>query len=1512
MRILLFIMLFLFMPFRVLFGNIIHEIPVQEIQYTIAEVNGFDRIVISGCWSPLEPGSPELPTITYTYLLPRGQRLKRPKILDSQWEEILGHFNIYPKQKEICIEETHHFTVPDPHIYNSSSSYPQEIIVRAQSGNMRGYSLAQITVIPFRYHPRQGRLSILKKLRIEIETEQCETGTFPRRQTRFVKDAFEKFLSRTVVNKSAIHDVTMKPLSYTEENPEDLAPTDLPSLLGPPVDFLIITTNEQVDGYEDFARFKKLMGYNTVVKTVSWVRQHYTGVDDAERIRNFIRDAMEHWGVAYVLMGGDVPGIPTRWFWMEPVYNQWPVHTVTDLYFSDLDGNWNFDGDEKFGESADSLDLYPDVFVGRLPTNSSYEVRQYLSKIYSYVEPINTNIQIKALFFSSDFVVPDDAYQMALRLGDHLPSWFIKHFLNEKPLQDLKDSLYVGYNLIIGLGHGDVNIIRVRTSPTEYATNFFFDSLTNTDRCALMIVSTCYTNPFQSDCLGKHWILNPFGGGIGYIGPTTPSETYLHESYVNILLDSLFCLPLSEALAISKIPFIPDAQWDNWYRVYQFSLSLLGDPTLVLWDSIPLHYNSITALPDTLQVGLDTVTLSIEPAVSGNVIFYKEGETYIRKVVQNGFLECEVKTESAGYLKYTVYDTVLAGRYIPYIDSIMVEPRAPYLVYEGYSVVDTLQNGNGVINPGEDIYLYLDVGNVGGVLASGVSAQIFCADSLLVMVTDTASFEDVVVGSSGRSLTPFRFLVSGLMPDEYDFNFSVVLNYSGLVGEDSFQVVGLAPVLVHFGQDFNGFGDTVSIVPWLANYGHAVADSVYGRLSGYSDTVVVFDSMVVFPTLGVNEVVSSSPDSFWLYVNDSGLVRVNLRVYNRGLAVVDKELELGVPGRVDAVWALGREHSVVLEWSQVFGAKGYRLYRALDSGGPYRLLDNHLVSVSYYEDFGVQSGVPYYYYVVAVDSSMNHGLSSDTVCGVMNPLLASGWPQVVYDYLFSSPNFGDLDLFYPGLEVVVCGKDGNIYAWHYDGTPVLGDGRLFVVDDAVWSSPALGDVNGDGVLEVVFGVRRGSDNLYVIDPQGVCLAGWPRTVAGGVLGSPVLGDVDGDGDLEIFVWTQSADIYAFHHDGTGVYASDGLLRAFPGSALGSLAIGDLNGDDELEIVCCGGSGSDSLYVWDRYGNVLAPFPVYIQDGFMQYSPVLGDVRGDERLEVCFYADSTERVYVVDADGVVCWSYDLGEVADVEGSPIIADVTNDGKAEVICGYQAGFVVFDSVGNILPGFLDTCYHDAKLPVVAEVAEGGVAILVGSADWHLYAYQENGVQALGFPIQCGNRIESSPAVYDLDGDGKLELMVGSFDYKFYVFDLPSSYAEWPRFRYDQYNSGTYKSGNYPGVVAYDRVVLGDVGLLVYPNPFKQMTDIRYGPAPPCGARPGIAAGVTGGEQSDITLKIYDVTGRLVKDFSLQLFDIGYRSSVIWYGDDCNGRKVPAGVYFVRLESSHRNITEKIVKIK
>ena len=84
-------------------------------------------------------------------------------------------------------------------------------------------------------------------------------------------------------------------------------------------------------------------------------------------------------------------------------------------------------------------------------------------------------------------------------------------------------------------------------------------------------------------------------------------------------------------------------------------------------------------------------------------------------------------------------------------------------------------------------------------------------------------------------------------------------------------------------------------------------------------------------------------------------------------------------------------------------------------------------------------------------------------------------------------------------------------------------------------------------------------------------------------------------------------------------------------------------------------------------------------------------------------------------------------------------------------------------------------------------------------------------------------------------------------------------------------------------------------YPNPFCSETKIRY-------ALP---------EDSDVTLKIYDITGQLVRVLVDELQEAGYYT-VSWDGKDKNGREVPSGIYFYRIEAGSFVTTRKAVLLR
>ncbi len=144
-----------------------------------------------------------------------------------------------------------------------------------------------------------------------------------------------------------------------------------PTTDGSPVEYVIVTSEAMAGEFQRLADWKTQKGVQAVVRTVEWIDQTYpNGVDRAERIRFFIRDAYQNWSTLYVLLGGDTDVVQLRYAQTFAFHESIPA----DLYFTCLDGNWNGDGDERFGETAgggnDQADLHFEVTVGRAPVST--------------------------------------------------------------------------------------------------------------------------------------------------------------------------------------------------------------------------------------------------------------------------------------------------------------------------------------------------------------------------------------------------------------------------------------------------------------------------------------------------------------------------------------------------------------------------------------------------------------------------------------------------------------------------------------------------------------------------------------------------------------------------------------------------------------------------------------------------------------------------------------------------------------------------------------------------------------------------------------------------------------------------------------------------------------------------------------------------------------------------------------------------------------------------------------
>ncbi len=167
-------------------------------------------------------------------------------------------------------------------------------------------------------------------------------------------------------------------------------------------ELLVISPPEFIDELQPLVCHKCHMGIPTRLVTLNEIyhQMYWYGRDQPEKIKYYIKTAIEEWGIKYVLLVGGKKGqlpswhVPVRYIHME---NDWESEILSDLYYADIydaQGNfstWDSDFDGKYAEWCQGeipedidIDLTPDIAVGRLPCRNKQEVRIMVDKIISY------------------------------------------------------------------------------------------------------------------------------------------------------------------------------------------------------------------------------------------------------------------------------------------------------------------------------------------------------------------------------------------------------------------------------------------------------------------------------------------------------------------------------------------------------------------------------------------------------------------------------------------------------------------------------------------------------------------------------------------------------------------------------------------------------------------------------------------------------------------------------------------------------------------------------------------------------------------------------------------------------------------------------------------------------------------------------------------------------------------------------------------------------------------------
>ena len=403
-----------------------------------ARVTGFEAIALQ---TRVLAGRYELPTV---HLKPVTIGFDPDRVEAIRFRNRIDDANIaIPGVERVSVTEFFNKTRPllAPEGYLPGFVTP----LRYQVGYFRHYKLFRTFVLPFQYDPVERRILVYEKIELRIYYEP-EGDLLPRIKEPNIFDAialnivdnpgsareWAAKVTFPVRLQAGANDPTLYYFINSSGSYYDISTDQITRC-----DMLIICTNQLADAWSIYADSKfdtNRLPHGVGILTLEEVNSTYDGVDLPERIHYAIADMVNQLDVIYVILGFDASFPPgsgfedeteavndsplagcrfITWYdyvdvdndnYYEKIYSPIP----SDQYFAGLDHDWNLNDNYQWGQSwgdfddigvanhgFEEVDWYADVFVGRVPTNTTTQVDNYRVR----VEQFETNIGSDFYFF---------------------------------------------------------------------------------------------------------------------------------------------------------------------------------------------------------------------------------------------------------------------------------------------------------------------------------------------------------------------------------------------------------------------------------------------------------------------------------------------------------------------------------------------------------------------------------------------------------------------------------------------------------------------------------------------------------------------------------------------------------------------------------------------------------------------------------------------------------------------------------------------------------------------------------------------------------------------------------------------------------------------------------------------------------------------------------------------------------------------------------------------------------
>lgn len=830
---------------------------IEQIYYfenpVVSEIQDYNQIQFKDCMQTAVEGNPSLPYKSVSLLLPNGTEAESVEVVLSDFEEIILEKQLFPYQasRPYSKPERKAF-VKNEDVYSSKGIYPKENHGVLTTQYLNGHAFAFTSFTPVQYEPSSGKVFYAKTATVKVNVTSAK------------KDNSAMLWNTPYINNK---------VQTLADNPEMI---DTYKTRGRDIstyDMLIVTGENYVDGFKEYIEYYESIGVRNRIVTLPEIYSSMQGVDNQEKIRNYIIREYTENGIIMVLMGGDVNIVPYRGLYASvqssSVYTDNDI--PADLYFSALDGTWNDNNNNKWGEIGED-DLLPEIGIARMSFDNSTKQANIINKTLKYQrEPVLGEFRKVALggewLYDNPTTYGSD--YLELLIGEHddngyttigIPEDydFIRHYAedgNWGPNQ-LRNTINGGVQYVQHVGHANTNTVAEWYNSDITDSNF--SGANGVDHNYTFFHSHgCVCGSFEADCIMERMVAiqNFAVAAIGNSrygwfneGQTEGPAAHLHREMVDAQYNDripFLGMQFSDAKC-QTAPFVnAPGQWEEGALRWNFyDLNVLGDVAIRPWLDEP--FEADVQYAEQIIIGTQSMEIVVKDNNGNAQKGFRCSLVFDDEVV--GF----ATTDENGLAEITFDGGInIVGDMKLYVTGLNAYPRvldvkslpnnSAYVVYNEY----TLNDADGQIDYNESLSLNMTFANVGSVNAENVTATLSCDKAEYVEITNaTANLGNVNANSDVTVENAFSFKVSDNVPNNTDVKFIIICTDGTDVWTSKFSAKIYAPaieIVKPLSVEVNP-GETVTVQFDVVNKGNSAADNTVFRVfCSFPETTVEED-----------------------------------------------------------------------------------------------------------------------------------------------------------------------------------------------------------------------------------------------------------------------------------------------------------------------------------------------------------------------------------------------------------------------------------------------------------------------------------------------------------------------------------------------------------------------------------------------------------------------------------------------------------------------------------------------